>query len=262
MVKKRNGAAEATAATPVQTRESLQRISYLVQASVLLRSLVPLPPASTQTMPSKRKRELHEATGVAAEAPGGNTDAAAATSEPTLSTTIANKTTAHKGLQGQTGKQNKRKRARMSSKQALAPISDHLASQMSSVAKKATVRMDPALKRAVCRCCDAALIPGLSSTVRVKPSKAHAHMLVYTCLGCHAQRRIPATPHSQEEQPTTSTEAAPATSEGGSSSATLRLTKREKRERRQARPPVFFERDDHVVVRGSAVLSRNEYRQS
>lgn len=30
------------------------------------------------------------------------------------------------------------------------------------------VYRDPALKRAVCRCCDAALIPGLTSTVRVK----------------------------------------------------------------------------------------------
>ncbi|KWU42443.1 Rpr2-domain-containing protein [Rhodotorula sp. JG-1b] len=222
MVKKRNAAVEPTAATPVQTRESLQRISYLMQASVLLRSLVsPELGADHQTRSNRHDEPLP-------------------------------------------AKEGKRKRYRRASMQALEPVSDHLASQMSSVAKKATVRMDPALKRAVCRCCDAALIPGLTSTVRVKPSKAHAHLLVYTCLGCHAQRRIPATPHAPQEPSTGATpdaEDVAKTQEGsGSSSATL--TKREKREIRQARPPVFFERTDHVVVRGSVVLSQDEYRES
>lgn len=153
------------------------------------------------------------------------------------------------------------------------------------------VHSDPALKRIVCKGCNAALVPGLTSTVRVKrafldeharspadvtygygltrfrtfgtASKAQAHVLVYTCTGCHARRRIPATPHTQEE----ALPAAPGIDHtaqleaDAQSSSSKTLTKRERREKRQARPPVFFERNDHVVVRGSAVLSRDEYRR-
>ncbi|GAA5964116.1 hypothetical protein JCM8115_005347 [Rhodotorula mucilaginosa] len=258
MVKKRNAAVEPTAATPVQTRESLQRISYLMQASVLLRSLVsPELGAEQQQTPTDRHDDPAAATNAQSAAIQGARDDA-----PLASANTAPGAT-RRAAQPQPGKEGRRKRPRRASTQALEPVSDHLASQMSSVAKKATVRMDPALKRAVCRCCDAALIPGLTSTVRVKPSKAHAHLLVYTCLGCHAQRRIPATPHTPQEPSTVAAnneDFAKSQQDNGSSSTSL--TKRERREKRQARPPAFFERTDHVVVRGSVVLSRDEYRES
>ncbi|GAA5863932.1 hypothetical protein JCM3774_004422 [Rhodotorula dairenensis] len=256
MVKKRNGVVEPTASTPVQTRESLQRISYLVQASVLLRSLVDPHPVAPEQARTDRQTGSNAATG------GLSAGKAAAAEHAPSSLTTRTQSTTNAADPTRSDKQAGHKRRKMSSRAALAPISDHLAGQMTAVAKKATVRIDPALKRVVCKCCDAALIPGLTSTVRVKPSKAHAHLLVYTCTGCHTQRRIPATPHSEEASTTApdADQTAKLETEAGLDSAKT-LTKRERREKRQARPPVFFEREDHVVVRGSAVLSRDEYRQ-
>lgn len=132
MVKKRNAAVEPTAATPVQTRESLQRISYLMQASVLLRSLVsPELGADHQTRSNRH------------DGPAATTDAQSAATEgarddaPLAS---ANRAT-RSAVEPLPAKEGKRKRYRRASMQALEPVSDHLAGQMSSVAKKATVRM-------------------------------------------------------------------------------------------------------------------------
>lgn len=133
MVKKRNAAVEPTAATPVQTRESLQRISYLMQASVLLRSLVaPELEADQQQTPTDRH-----------EGPAAAIDAQLAAIErvgndaPLASANAATRS----AVEPAPGKEGRRKRPRRASTQALEPVSNHLASQMSSVAKKATVRM-------------------------------------------------------------------------------------------------------------------------
>lgn len=136
MVKKRNAAVEPTAATPVQTRESLQRISYLMQASVLLRSLIsPELGAEQQQTPTDRHDDPAAATSAQLAAIQGARDDA-----PLASANTAQGAT-RRAAQPRPGKEGRRKRPRRASTQALEPVSDHLASQMSSVAKKATVRM-------------------------------------------------------------------------------------------------------------------------
>lgn len=132
MVKKRNAAVEPTAATPVQTRESLQRISYLMQASVLLRSLVsPELGADTQTRSDRHDGPAAMTAVQLAAIEGARDDAPLASAN----------TTTRSAVEPPPGKERRRKRPRRASTQALERVSDHLASQMSSVAKKATVRM-------------------------------------------------------------------------------------------------------------------------
>lgn len=136
MVKKRNGVVEPTASTPVQTRESLQRISYLVQASVLLRSLVD--PRAGQCQLARTDRQGGPV--IATDDNVSASQAATATKAP--STCVTREQSLAPGADStRPDKQHRAKRRRMSSKAALAPVSDHLAGQMTAVAKKATVRM-------------------------------------------------------------------------------------------------------------------------
>ncbi|PPQ79069.1 hypothetical protein CVT24_012730 [Panaeolus cyanescens] len=65
---------------------------------------------------------------------------------------------------------------------------------MKAVSQKATVKIDPSVKRSICSKCNTTLVLGSSANVRVKKSSAHRHVLVYTCLSCKTQRRLPAPP--------------------------------------------------------------------
>ncbi len=53
----------------------------------------------------------------------------------------------------------------------------------------ARIRLPAQYKRQTCKNCNALLVPGSSSRVRVKPKRA-THIVV-TCLGCGYQTRIP-----------------------------------------------------------------------
>ncbi|KAF9050259.1 RNAse P Rpr2/Rpp21/SNM1 subunit domain-containing protein [Panaeolus papilionaceus] len=65
---------------------------------------------------------------------------------------------------------------------------------MKVVGQKATIKLDPSIKRSICSHCDTALIVGSSANLRVKKSSAHRHLLVYTCLHCDSRKTIPAPP--------------------------------------------------------------------
>ncbi|TNY20672.1 RNAse P Rpr2/Rpp21/SNM1 subunit domain-containing protein [Rhodotorula diobovata] len=246
MAKKgRNTAAEPTAATPVPSREALQRLSFLYQASALLNDAI-------QPRPTKRRRTDKDTRGViAAEQPPSGVEAAPP---------HAGGRAMAEGLSASLDTAPVRSRARTNRQihepvDPLKPLARHLAREMTEVAKKATVRMDPGVKRTVCKGCGTVLVPGVSASVRIKPSGPHAHLIVHRCLSCHAERRFPAPPHLPPS----------ALPDGAALEGTLqdavdtpapptRQTRRERREARQARTPVFFEREGHVLVRGGAVV--------
>jgi len=65
---------------------------------------------------------------------------------------------------------------------------------MKVVGQKTTVKMDPSVKRTLCKGCDIVLIPGSTAIVRVKSLPSHRHAVTYTCLSCNTCRRTPAPP--------------------------------------------------------------------
>lgn len=57
------------------------------------------------------------------------------------------------------------------------------------ISMAARIRLPAEYKRKTCKNCNAFLVPGWSSRVRIKPQRA-THIVV-TCLGCGYQTRIP-----------------------------------------------------------------------
>lgn len=72
---------------------------------------------------------------------------------------------------------------------------------MKAVGRKTVVKMDPAVKRTLCKGCNAVLIPGGTARVRVKGSSTHSHVMTYTCRTCSTKLRIPAPSSSRREPP-------------------------------------------------------------
>ncbi|SCV69670.1 BQ2448_1064 [Microbotryum intermedium] len=158
-------------------------------------------------------------------------------------------------------------------------VSCSLAGLMHLVAQKATVKMNPSVKRTVCKGCRSVLVAGVSSSVRVKPSGPHGHRIVHTCLACQTTRKIPSPPIKEssstnsaatvDEVPLPPTETMstsnpsilPPPPPPSSTTTTTRtpipipapksiLTAKELR---RLRKPVFFERKDHVTIPGTRV---------
>ncbi|BGP16915.1 hypothetical protein JCM10213_007360 [Rhodosporidiobolus nylandii] len=232
--------------TPVVNRDALQRLNYLHQASVMLAAV--LPPA--RQAGSRKEHSGGKGQTRASEQRQGEAGAGRERREGTSEVEL--------DQAGQAKSNRKHKRSQNGTAEALQPVSRHLAKEMVEVAKKATVRMDPSVKRTKCKGCGGVLVAGVTSQVRIKPSGPHGHLIVHTCLSCHSQRRLPAPPHLP---PPAATDVSldlsvvappPPRSE----------TKREKREARQARPPAFFEREGHVTIAGDRVLARDEYGEA
>ncbi|KAH8929294.1 Rpr2-domain-containing protein [Atractiella rhizophila] len=70
---------------------------------------------------------------------------------------------------------------------------NRLTKEMKEIAKRGTVRMDPNVKRSICKNCFAILIPGNTSTSQ-RSSKHHGHEIFITCQQCGFGRRLPAPP--------------------------------------------------------------------
>ncbi|RPD57517.1 Rpr2-domain-containing protein [Lentinus tigrinus ALCF2SS1-7] len=149
---------------------------------------------------------------------------------------------------------------------------------MRIVGQKAMVRMDPSIKRTLCKQCDTVLIPGSTASVRVRPLSSHGHAVVYICMTCNATRRIPAPPvfdpEAQPQKEASSADGAAVPSTSGSVSATASVdtmavdpaptapqptmgekTKSRKKRDPAARLPPLFERKGHVVFRGNEILA-------
>ncbi|MFB3888650.1 MAG: ribonuclease P protein component 4 [Candidatus Bathyarchaeia archaeon] len=65
------------------------------------------------------------------------------------------------------------------------------------IAMAARTRLPPVYGRRFCRSCNAFLVPGWSSRVRIKPQR-EPHVVV-TCLKCGCQKRIPLKTKKKEE---------------------------------------------------------------
>ncbi|GAA5910431.1 ribonuclease P Rpr2/Rpp21/SNM1 subunit [Sporobolomyces salmoneus] len=266
------GVAEPTGSTSVPSRDALQRLSYLYQASALLNNITGFEASSR---PKKRRKIVTKNQGEAiAQVKGG----LGAQEKEGDQDQDEGRKVVKRASQAQDGLVDKVAVARETSassgrpgEERLRPISRHLVRTMQDVAKKATLRMDPAVKRTVCKGCDSVLVPGISSSVRIKPSGPHAHLVVHTCANCLAQRRLPAPPLLPEPEPDQALDTAQvpqaskvtAPPKAGRSKEEKRskskMTKRERREKKQARKPIFLERKGHVVVKGDTVLRHDEY---
>ena len=82
----------------------------------------------------------------------------------------------------------------------LAPASGSLArfylTTLRSVAKKNVLRLDPAVKRTICKRCDSLLVPGVSCVHRIENKssggrKPWADVLVIECNACGTVKRFP-----------------------------------------------------------------------
>ncbi|PWN33391.1 uncharacterized protein FA14DRAFT_61811 [Meira miltonrushii] len=62
---------------------------------------------------------------------------------------------------------------------------------LQSLARKATLRLDVSVKRSICKRCHSFLLPGISCTIRVRPSKPCDLVLVRRCTICGTSRRLP-----------------------------------------------------------------------
>ncbi|KAI0675402.1 RNAse P Rpr2/Rpp21/SNM1 subunit domain-containing protein [Trametes maxima] len=150
---------------------------------------------------------------------------------------------------------------------------------MRIVGQKAMVRMDPSIKRTLCKECDTILIPGPTATVRVKALPSHGQAVIYTCLTCHTSRCIPAPPEEKIPVPVSTDHTTPKESSSTTSASTsvpnaqtevstnemnIATTgpsppgrRRGGRRARKGIPriPPLFERKGHVVFRGNERLS-------
>ncbi|KAI0744090.1 RNAse P Rpr2/Rpp21/SNM1 subunit domain-containing protein [Daedaleopsis nitida] len=165
------------------------------------------------------------------------------------------------------GKGKSRKKSTIRHPRDTGELSRCYVGSMRIVGQKAMVRMDPSIKRTLCKQCDTVLMPGSTATVRVKPLHSHGHVVVYTCLTCNTSRRIPAPPLLDADPPDSAAlpGITPPTSTTGPSQrgdpsamdadSTGPQTSAGKKNRGpRPRLPPLFERKGHVVFRGDEIL--------
>ncbi|KAI9308819.1 RNAse P Rpr2/Rpp21/SNM1 subunit domain-containing protein [Cunninghamella echinulata] len=70
----------------------------------------------------------------------------------------------------------------------LHPLSRYYNSTMKKIGRRLVIRVDPQVKRSICKRCDASLIPGLTSSIRV--SSRHQSTLNTRCHTCGSERKI------------------------------------------------------------------------
>lgn len=63
------------------------------------------------------------------------------------------------------------------------------AHQLIAISKKTVQRIEPAIKRKICKSCHQYLVPGKTCKIRVKKK-----VVIHKCMLCHCEKRFPATP--------------------------------------------------------------------
>ncbi|KAG4087181.1 Rpr2-domain-containing protein [Neocallimastix lanati (nom. inval.)] len=69
----------------------------------------------------------------------------------------------------------------------LLPLARYYNSTLSVVAQKTVSRMDPNVKRSICKCCKTPLIPGLTSDINVDDNEVKYEIV---CKSCHTKREF------------------------------------------------------------------------
>ncbi|KIK09695.1 hypothetical protein K443DRAFT_298120 [Laccaria amethystina LaAM-08-1] len=241
----------------IANRDIIQRLNFMYQASVYLQSLSTF--ASTSSTSSA---DSMDQSGVSpCEASGSVT-------EPSSPPKAA---------------KGKRKRV-IGRKKTVNDLARSYVHALKVVGQKTTVKMDPSIKRTLCKGCNVVLVPGSTAIVRVKRSSSHGHSVVYTCTGCKTSRRIPApptarTPSPRELQPQKQRQTPAVTPllqeilnahDPGQSKADLPATKetsiphrkREKKATLSRVPPLFARQDaGHVTFRGNERLPEIDWEK-
>ncbi|GJE94395.1 ribonuclease P protein subunit rpr2 [Phanerochaete sordida] len=169
-------------------------------------------------------------------------------------------------LHGAARRHAARERTRARHGTAPAELARTYVRNMRAIGQKTNVRMDPSVKRTLCKGCDIVLEPGRTAHVRVNPSANHGNLITHTCASCGTQRRFPAPPlvdesaapdaaapaAAAEVQPTAA-DAMPVDAPEGVSSVSQKPSSKSRRKRRPApRIPPLFERNvGHVIFRGN-----------
>ncbi|ESK92048.1 ribonuclease p 21kda subunit [Moniliophthora roreri MCA 2997] len=121
---------------------------------------------------------------------------------------------------------------------------------MKLVSTKTIVRMDPSIKRTLCKGCSTVLMPGSTATVRIKASSSHGHVMTYTCTECRTSRRIPAPPII----PSTST-AEVLDAIGTTAESSSRRKRKLQKPITPQNPPLFARDVGHIVFHGDQQVS-------
>ncbi|KZT10824.1 Rpr2-domain-containing protein, partial [Laetiporus sulphureus 93-53] len=188
-------------------------------------------------------------------------------------------------LQGPSKAEKKEIRRKQRHPNTAVELSREYIKSMKIIGQKTMVKMDPNVKRTMCKKCNSLLIPGTTALVRVKSSPSHGHLISYTCLSCTAARRIPAPPILDPDASPSTTGALPATTDAQPSASTssaptddapmevdathvpaeaigtmrkpiVRRRRRQKHKKKTVEPrlPPLFQRKGHVVFRGNERL--------
>lgn len=125
-------------------------------------------------------------------------------------------------------------------------------SSMKSIGRKTVVKLDPSVKRTICKGCDTLLIPGVTATVRSKFSPSHQKLVRFSCLNCKTTRRIPAPPLSRDDS-----DPPPDPGSAMQVDGSGRRRKRRRHKKGAYKQP-FFERPEHILFRGNKVVNKTE----
>ncbi|CAL1706383.1 unnamed protein product [Somion occarium] len=213
----------------VTNREILQRMNFLYQAGALLNHIE----AGSSKLPT--------------ESP----EPPAASNHPTAKLSR---------------KAKKQDRSRKRHPNSCEDLSRNYIQSMKAIGLKTTVRLDPTVKRTLCKKCNIVLIPGSTASIRVNTSQAHGNAVVYTCLSCKNWRRIPAPPVlSPQDAEALVASSAPTQAAGedamaidSGSKATVTpesiVNVPRKKRRRSRLAPLFERKVGHVIFRGNERL--------
>ncbi|KAG8934698.1 hypothetical protein FRC02_009400 [Tulasnella sp. 418] len=199
------------------------------------------------------------------------------------------KLTAHSDKQteqsNKEGKRDAETGALDNAREGLVSLAQHHASSIRVICNKAVMRMDPSIKRTICRGCQNILIPGATSTVRIKKSSSHGNAVQIRCRNCTKTRLIPAPP-TENSAPSSSSSLEPTSTAGqgqaeaadslltdetitsgtptesNSENLEMRRSTRKPRKPKKPKPKVrkvpFFERSEHVIYRGEQLLEQRK----
>ncbi|KAF8135830.1 Rpr2-domain-containing protein [Boletus edulis] len=219
--------------TSVANRDILQRLNFLYQASVLLHGLAP--PSSTH-------------------------DDDDDDDDPPRSSATLNDTDTVTGTE-QDGRSRPKKSASKRKKRrrvvSFEELSRSYIETMKSVGQKTMVKMDPSVKRRICKRCNTPL-----DTWHLRDhSTSHGHLVSYRCHCCQTERRIPAPPVLRMESSTNEDTMDVQSAEGSTSTVRATTTSSgpgpQRRNRRGPQPRLLphFSRDiGHIVFRGNERL--------
>ncbi|KAL1734692.1 RNAse P Rpr2/Rpp21/SNM1 subunit domain-containing protein [Schizophyllum commune] len=248
----------------VANRDLLQRMNFLYQSSAYLNTIIPqTPSSSTGYAPPGRRGRLPGRPVI----PEGRRRSKKRWPKPGFPAGEAE------------GPKNGTRR-----QATIVDLSREYIKNMKAVGRKSVMRIDPAVKRTICKArnCDTVMIPGANVNC-ASASRNHGHTLSYICPTCGRKRRIPcqsaatlpdeegAAPDAvaadeqgdtvMKDPPQSSVAQQPSASEQTSAGLTSKPAAKAKKIHRRppGKPPLFADREaGHVVLRGKERVEEDE----